>query len=161
MMPSFTNQLKEFIAKHISSEFNKMTEHQKDTNKDVKKCPHFQHQDWIFVPSKHPTELKTINGHEYHWCNKYNHAKGQWAQAHTNDTHIDNFKPTGHHNTNPCSAVILKNNTKLNEEHKNTSGQQHLSFAHSEMQHDEQQQSAQLSLSDGLQQGGKVIWAVE
>jgi hypothetical protein len=50
---------------------------------DGKQQTWFQHQEWMFLPPKQQSEIKTMNGHDYQWCTKCNKGKGQWVQAHT------------------------------------------------------------------------------
>jgi hypothetical protein len=44
-----SNQLKEFLAYHISTEIKKLHEANKDNNRDGKVKHRFQHQEWMFV----------------------------------------------------------------------------------------------------------------
>jgi hypothetical protein len=34
-----------------------------------------------------------MNNRTYQWCTKCNRGNGQWVQAHTTNTHIDDFRP--------------------------------------------------------------------
>ncbi len=88
---TITTQLKDFLTNHISSEFNKLIERHKLPSRDGRQKGKFQHQEWMFLPPKHPSETKTVNGRDYTWCLKCNKGKGQWVQAHTTDTHLDDF----------------------------------------------------------------------
>ncbi len=50
----------------------------------------------MFIPPKHQSETKSVNGQEYSWCLKCNRGKGQWVQAHTAETHLDDFRLQHH-----------------------------------------------------------------
>jgi hypothetical protein len=86
-----SNQLKEFLANHISDEIKKRHEANKDNNRDGKVKHRFQHQERMFVGPANLNEIKTVNGHNYNWCTKCNRGNGQWVQSHTTDTHQDGF----------------------------------------------------------------------
>ncbi len=88
---NMTTQLKDFLTNHISTEFNKLLERHKIPPRDGRSKGKFQHQEWMFLPPKHPSETKTANGRDYNWCLKCNKGKGQWVQAHTTATHLDDF----------------------------------------------------------------------
>jgi len=47
----------------------------------------------MFQPPANLRETKVMNGCTYHWCTKCNRSNGQWVQAHTTNTHLDDFKP--------------------------------------------------------------------
>ncbi len=78
--PALSSHLKEFLIKHISSELSMIISHDKlkpqDSNKQKGK---FQHLEWMFVPPTNPSDIKTVNGKDYHWCLKCNQRKGQWV----------------------------------------------------------------------------------
>jgi hypothetical protein len=148
--PNMTTQLKDFLTNHISSEFNKLIEHHKLSPQGGRPKGKFQHQEWMFLPPKHPSDTKMLNGRNYNWCLKCNKGKGQWVQAHATDTHLDDFRPqrrTSNNNNRPPPAGILKNGSQLAKD-------KHISFS----THDQTntpappiEQSVQLSLSEGLE----------
>ncbi len=140
--------MKEFIAKHISSEFDKLSDHQKGTDGKQRTC--FQHQEWMFLPPTQPSKTKTMNGREYRWRAKCNKGKGQWVQAHTTETHIDDFKPNGRRYKNTPPPGILRPGINTNADGKPPGGQPCTSFATPDKHHEELEPSAQLSLQDGL-----------
>jgi hypothetical protein len=85
---------------HISTELTKLLEQSKNKQGGSNGRLRFSHQEWMFQPARNLDETKTANGHSYNWC-KMQYGKGQWVQAHTTETHIDNFHKTrcdsGHH----------------------------------------------------------------
>jgi hypothetical protein len=88
----FPDQLKEFLANHISAKLKKLQDTGKDSGKDSKGRQRFQHQDWMFIGPANPAELKTVNGRNYNWRTKCGRGNGQWVQSHTTDTHQDSFR---------------------------------------------------------------------
>jgi hypothetical protein len=87
------SSLKEFLANHITSELKCLTGNTKPEDNDSKQKYRFQYQDWMFQPPANLRETKVMNSGTYHWCTKCNRSNGQWVQAHTTDTHLDDFKP--------------------------------------------------------------------
>jgi hypothetical protein len=87
------SSLKEFLANHITSELKCLTGNTKPEDNDSEQKHRFQYQDWMFQPPANLRETKVMNGRTYHWCTKCNRSNGQWVQAHTTDTHLDDFKP--------------------------------------------------------------------
>jgi hypothetical protein len=149
-VPVFDTRLKEFLAHHITTELKRLTEGSKTSGndgKDGKFRPKFQHQEWMFIPPSNPSDIKTVQGKNYQWCAKCNKGSGQWVQAHTTETHLDNFKPTPRRSENNRKHGILKNPITTQQGEKN----HRVSFAAGvpppELQ---QHDSAQLSLAEGL-----------
>jgi hypothetical protein len=92
---TISDQLKEFLANHISTELKKLND--KDSaGKDGKSRHRFQHQDWMFIGPSNPSDMKTVNGRNYNWRAKCNRGNGQWVQSHTTDSHQDGFRLPPH-----------------------------------------------------------------
>jgi hypothetical protein len=70
------DDLKNFLANHITNELKKLIDPSKDgvgkngKDRKVKQC--FQHQDWMFIAPSNPSEKKTMQGRQYKWCAKCN-----------------------------------------------------------------------------------------
>jgi hypothetical protein len=146
--PQLSSQLRELITKHISSELEKLQA--RPGGQEGKQRIKFQHQDWMFLALKHPDEVKHMNGRDYRWCAKCNKEKGQWVQAHTTDTHLDDFKPSGCRFKQPSTNGILKGGNKTTGDGRARTGTEKVAFATPDKTQDDTEPSTQLSLQDGL-----------
>jgi len=73
--PAITDQLKDFLANHITAELKRLINSLKSPSpdntsglKDGKTRSRFQHQDWMFVPPSRLSDTKTVQGRTYNWC---------------------------------------------------------------------------------------------
>jgi hypothetical protein len=85
--PTLTDQLKEYLANQITTEFNKLSGITKSINKDGTFRGKARNQDWLYVPPTNTSETKTVQNRTYHWCTKRNHGNGQWVITHNDSTH--------------------------------------------------------------------------
>jgi len=59
-----SDQLKEFLANHITAELTRLMNTHKNTTKDGKDSKshsHFTHQDWMFIPPPKLSDTKVVN----------------------------------------------------------------------------------------------------
>ena len=138
--PQLSSQLCKLITKHISSELEKVQAHQ--GGQEGKQHIKFQHQDWMFLAPKQPDEVKHMNGRNYRWCTKCNKEKGQWAQAHTTDTHLDDFKPGGHRFKQPPNNSIQKGGNKTTGDGITCTGTEKVAFVTPNKTQDDNEPSA-------------------
>jgi len=100
--PTLTDQLKDFLANHITAEVERLIPSQKSqlSNRDAKdnKDPKDGKQrsrpnqpEWLYTPPQHPDDHKTVQNRTYNWCSKCNHGNGQWLIIHTSATHWDDY----------------------------------------------------------------------
>ena len=93
--PTFSDQLKDFLANHIAAEVKRLIPSSKqnpagkDTkdNKDGKSKFRQPHPEWLFIAPQNLEERKTVQNRTYNWCTKCNRGSGQWVITHTDDTH--------------------------------------------------------------------------
>jgi hypothetical protein len=123
-MTAVSDQLKEFLANHITAELTCLTNTHKNTTKDGKENKdgkdgkdsksrsHFTHQDWMFIPPLKLSDTKVVNNRTYNWCIKCNCSNGQWVHAHTTDTHLDDFQyhKRQRQDSNKCQSILKNTN---------------------------------------------------
>jgi hypothetical protein len=164
-----TDQLKDFLAHHITAELKCLYGTNKSnptdtgsTNKDGKTHSRFQHQDWMLVPPLQPTDTKTVQSRSYNWCLKCNRGNGQWGQAHTTDTHQDGYRFGNRQrgDSTKCPHGAIKANVAHQAELPPTKRQQRgilqtkqVTFDQASTS-DEHQPTAQLSLADSIPSNG-------
>ncbi len=72
---ALSNQVKEFMIKQISSELAKIIGKKTKFPEQHKQKGKFQHQEWMFILPKKFSDIKTVNGRDYHGCLKFNEGK--------------------------------------------------------------------------------------
>jgi hypothetical protein len=154
---TLSDKLKEFLANQISNKLNKLDQSGKtpgkdgNQGKDGKTSHRFQHQEWLFVPPANQSDTKTINNRTYNWCAKCNRSQGQWVQAHTTATHIDNFIPPTCHSDPTCRGAQQKTaHVAQLQDPTDTKGKRVHSDPAIDPASDRVPTTAQLSLTDGL-----------
>jgi len=94
---TLADQLKEFLANHITAEVKRLTTPSKatptgnDTNRDSKQRTRPPNPDWLYTTPQTLDETKTVNNRTYKWCAKCNRGNGQWIITHTTATHKDDY----------------------------------------------------------------------
>jgi hypothetical protein len=159
--PTLTEQLKDFLANQISTELQKLIQRGKSTGReggkdgrtggDGKTRHRFQHQEWMFQPPSQNSDTKTVNGRTYNWCTKCNRGQGQWVQAHTTATHLDDFIPPNRRQDSARRSNAQRSAQMAQPQDTTDSATKRAHFDPNMTQDkDHQSQTAQLSLSEGL-----------
>jgi len=144
--PALTDQLKEFLANQITTEFKRLTQGAKVPGKDTTKNGKFRgktnNQDWLYTPPANITDQKTVQNRTYSWCTKCNKGNGQWVITHTEETHLDDYKHPGKDAATKRQGVLKSAHTVRFQDQDSTPSEQ--------IDRQNTPQSAQLSLQDGL-----------
>jgi hypothetical protein len=82
------SNLMEIVARQLQTQLTQIFDRLKHTPKGK------PYNEWKHIPPRYPGDTKTWNGRQFKWCTKCNNGAGQWASAHTTETHVDNFKRT-------------------------------------------------------------------
>jgi len=102
LLPPFSDQLKDFLANHITAEVKhliplpKPSSPAKDTKdskdgKDGRPKYRQPHPEWLYIAPQNLEECKTVQNRTYSWCTKCNRGSGQWVITHTTATHRDDY----------------------------------------------------------------------
>jgi hypothetical protein len=119
---TLTDQLKEFLAKQISTEIKHLVTTPKPNTlsregrdgKDGRQRSR-SNPEWVYTPPQNLANTKTVQNRTYYWCTKCNRGNGQWVLSHNNETHKDNYihPNKGHDGTKPPCAQQTANGAQL------------------------------------------------